>query len=369
MSEVQKPKILNTTQQLMAGRIFGAPDHSEPKKADLHSLGLDRLDEMGLQLYTAGGPAQQSRMIRDKRKSLNRALLYSYQAAFVKKVYQFGEEPPLGKTTEIERALINPDKLKMDYDDKILSIGFEADFKPGDIFKWCNTGSYWIIRLQDLDELAYFRGDIRRCDYTIAWEDSEGNVQRTYAAIRGPVETKINYIQKHQISVDTPNYSLNIYMPKNKYTLEYFKRYAKFYLQEVAEGDTNVCWRVEAIDSISTPGILEVTAVEYYSNEMEDDLEKNIAGGLVVKHVEPEVTDTVNTIVGNTFIKPKMEYEYYFNGALRMKWSFDSKLPIKAYLNNDDIRRIKIKWMANYSGQFDLNYGDYSKTIVVESLF
>jgi hypothetical protein len=82
----------------------------------------------------------------------------------------------------------------MDYDDKILSIGFESNFKPGDIFEWCNTGTHWIIRLQDLQELAYFRGDIRRCDYTIAWEDSKGKVQRTYAAIRGPVETKINYI-------------------------------------------------------------------------------------------------------------------------------------------------------------------------------
>ena len=149
MSEVQKPKILNTAQQLMAGRIFGASDRTEPKKADLKSLGLDRLDEMGLQLYAAGGPGQQSRMIRDKRKSLNRALLYSYQSAFVKKVYQFGEEPPMTQTNEIERALINPDKLKMDYDDKIISIGFESGFKSGDIFEWLNTGTHWIIKLQN----------------------------------------------------------------------------------------------------------------------------------------------------------------------------------------------------------------------------
>jgi hypothetical protein len=48
--------------------------------------------------------------------------------------------------------------------------------------------------------------------------------------VRGPVETKINFIQKHGISVDNPNHTLNILMPKNKATLEYFKRYAKFYL-------------------------------------------------------------------------------------------------------------------------------------------
>jgi hypothetical protein len=44
----------------------------------------------------------------------------------------------------------------------------------------------------------------------------------TYVALRGPVETKINYIQKHGISVDTPNYSLNMLIPLNDATLKYF---------------------------------------------------------------------------------------------------------------------------------------------------
>ncbi len=356
-------RILNTAQQLLAGRIYGVSDHGK----HVPDQPIDRLNDMTQQLYAAGGPSQQSRMIRDKRKTLNRALLYSYQSAFVRKVYVEGDQ--FVKDENTHRALINPDKLKMDYDDKMLSIGFEAGYKQGDVFEWMNTGSYWIIRLQDLDELAYFRGDIRRCDYTIAWEDQEGNVHRTYAAIRGPVETKINYIQKHQISVDTPNHSLNIYMPKNKDTLEYFRRYAKFYLQEIEEGEQNICWRVEAIDPISTPGILEVTAVEYYANETEDDLENGIAGALAVKHVEPEVEETYNTIVGKTFIKPKIKEEYYFDGPLRAHWEYDDKLPIKVKVSDEDIRRITLQWVSNFSGQFELKYGDYSKTIVVESLF
>jgi hypothetical protein len=81
----------------------------------------------------------------------------------------------------------------MDYDDKILSVGFEHNFKCGDVFKWIGTNTYWLIYLQDLTELAYFRGDIRKCSYEIAWEDENGK-HSTYAAIRGPVETKIDYI-------------------------------------------------------------------------------------------------------------------------------------------------------------------------------
>jgi hypothetical protein len=75
--------------------------------------------------------------------------------------------------------------------------------------------------LQDLTELAYFRGDIRKCNYEIAWEDEDGK-HSAYAAIRGPVETKINFIQKHGVSIDTPNHSLNILMPKSESAVKYF---------------------------------------------------------------------------------------------------------------------------------------------------
>lgn len=94
-------------------------------------------------------------MIKDKRESLDHAVLYSYQGAKVKKL----------NSDNMYRALINSNKLKQDYDDKILSVGFEAEFKPGDVFEWVNTGTYWLIYLQELTELAYFRGDIRKCSY------------------------------------------------------------------------------------------------------------------------------------------------------------------------------------------------------------
>jgi hypothetical protein len=41
--------------------------------------------------------------------------------------------------------------------------------------------------------LAYFYGNIRKCSYQIAWTDEDG-YHSTFAAVRGPVETKINFI-------------------------------------------------------------------------------------------------------------------------------------------------------------------------------
>ena len=315
---------------------------------------IEGIEHQSVRLRQHGGNIQQERMIRDKRRSLDRAVWNSYQAAEVVKIDATDRKPV--------RALINPNKLKQDYDDKILSIGFEYDFNSGDIFEWLGTGTYWLVYLQDLTELAYFRGDIRKCSYQIAWEDEDGT-HTTYAAIRGPVETKINYIQKHGISVDTPNYSLSIIMPLNEYTKKYFTRYNKFYLQ----GD-ETCWRVEAIDHISTPGILEVVAVEYYANETEDDIDNGIVGGLIENIKDPNEGKPME-IVGDTFIKVKKTYDYYFDGTAAATWSVDAQYPVILTPDSEDPRKVSIKWNSSYCGQFDLHYGEYSKTIVVESLF
>lgn len=330
----------------------------EPERLDANIKGIP---DQYTRLQFHGGNLQQERMIKDKRRSLNRALWYSYQAAQVLRTDAEYKKPV--------RALINPNKLKQDYDDKIISIGYEYNFKPGDVFEWIGTNTHWLIYLQDLTELAYFRGDIRKCSYEIAWQDEDGE-HSTYVALRGPVETKINYIQKHGISVDTPNYSLNMLIPLNDATLKYFQRYSKFYLQsDTNEYMNNVCWRVEAIDWLSTPGILEVAAVEYYANETEDDIENGIVGGLIVKPANPNDEEVEEAIIGETFIKPKKEYEFYFNGGLYLDWEIDKKYPVSIIVDEMDPKRIKLKWNSSYSGQFDLVYGSYVKTVVVESLF
>lgn len=310
------------------------------------------------QFTQRGGYHQQERMIKDKRRSLDKATLYSYQAADVRDIN--------AKILNTYRALINPNKLKQDYDDKIVSVGFEARFQPGTVFEWVGTHTYWLVYLQDLTELAYFRGDIRKCSYEIAWKD-DGGEHKTHAAIRGPVETKINFIQKHGISVDEPNYSLNILMPKNEETLKYFTRYSKFYLQNDPVQENKICWRVEAVDWISMPGVLEINAVEYYSNKVEDDIENGIVGGLVVEEKNPNTEEVEDAITGETFIKPKKRYRYQFTGSMISDWKIKTDLPLQCW--EIDEHCIELMWLKPVSGQFTLSYGDFEKVIVVESLF
>ena len=312
---------------------------------------LNGLQLMKTRIDYQGGADQQARMIKDKRRSLDKALLYSYQGAQIKRI---GEDV-------VVRGLINPNQIKQDYDEKILSIGNEYGYQPGDIFEWVNTGTKWLIYLQELTELAYFRGNIRKCSYEISWEDDNGIRHVTYAAVRGPQEESISHLQKNGISIDLPNYSICLLLPNNLEILEQFQRYNKFYLQGLTGSDSKICWRVEAINSISTPNILEVYASEYYSNKMEDDTENGIVGGLISK---PE--EIVSDIQGDTFIKPRKTYTYKYTGTEHSNWEFDNSLPIETITDNQEI---SIKWLKNYSGQFILRYGSSEKTIVVESLF
>lgn len=312
------------------------------------------LDLMRARLEFRGGAAQQDRMIKDKRKTLDKVILYSYQGALVQKI-DSNEQVP---------ALINPNKVKQDYDDKIISISYEYGFSVGTVFEWANTNTRWLIYLQDLTELAYFKGDIRKCNYKINWLDSEDKeiTHSVYAAIRGPVETRIEYLQKNDISLDKPNHSLNLLIPATKEALEHFRKYSKFYIQPQPEGDQTICWRVEATDTISMPGIIELTAVEYYINEDKDDTDQ----GLVDTWVEPIPQPQDSGIVGEIFIKPKMTYTYIYNGTEIPNWSYDTRLPLEVQIDGN---QLTLKWKTTYTGQFVLTCADQSKTIVVESLF
>ena len=119
---------------------------------------MSERDNLTVRLSYLGGKKADDRMALDKLKTLKKALLYSYQA----------ETAILSDGREF-RCLINPDKLKNDYDNKIISIPYydiclnkekqnlptwkaeeEIGLKVGDVFEWKETGTRWIIYLQYL---------------------------------------------------------------------------------------------------------------------------------------------------------------------------------------------------------------------------
>ena len=321
---------------------------------------MKNLNNMFNRLQNRGGSAQQDRMIKDKQSSFERAVQYSYQGAQVQLIH----------SENIAPALMNPNKLLADYDEKTISVDYRHGFKTGDVFRWINPSknngdTYWLVYLQDLTELAYFKADVRRCSYLIKWQTNNQEYS-TYVAIKGPKEQKIKSVSKSQFNMDLPSYTITLLIPKNEETIKQFTRYAKFYLQGLVENEVSICWRVEAVDSISLPGLLEVHAREFYANDDEDDIANGIVGGLIEPIIDDIQINRENEgIVGDNFIKPGFTYTYIGLGETAL-WQYDSSLPITAEIDKNSI---SLKWDASYSGQFILSYGDKIKTIIVESLF
>lgn len=330
----------------------------------------NNLKLMGTRLEFQGGIKQEARMIKDKYKTFQKALIYSYQGVDAQIIQKYTKCELLEDQPEY-RALINPDKTKQDYDDKIVSIDYASGLEPGDIFEWKNTATYWIVYLRALTEDSYFRGEIRRCRFKLKFRDKDGIPTETYVAIRGPVETVIESIQKNQVRIDEPNWSLNILLPRNEKTLAAFDRYKEFLFQGKS-------WRVEAVDSISMENIIELNAQEYYIDRDRDDVENELKDGLVVEPIDP----TPETLIeGPTFIKPKLEYTYSTvapGGEWKAVLPPSDVCPAPVTITPDGETSIKVTWNKTTSGQFKLiwTFKDSAdrvftdeKLIVVESLF
>lgn len=327
---------------------------------------LSNLELMRKRLEYHGGIKQEDRMIKDKWRSFQKSLVYSYQGADVRLVQKFNNCAQL-QEQPIYRALINPDKTKQDYDDKILSIDYDTNFGPGDVFNWIGTNTNWIIYLQALTEDAYFRGGVRQCKYVIKFKNEAGEVCETWAAIRGPVETQIESFQKSQIRVDRPNLSLNILMPLNEDTKFAFDRYDRFLFAGRA-------WQVQAPDEISMKNVLEINAQEYYIDKDEDDIVNEIADAFEIVPVDPnEGNGNELQIAGPTFIKPRIAETYTAPSANGI-WRIESDRPV-CLTPSIDSSTVSLMWNPSTSGQFKLFWSSedasitLTKVIVVESLF
>ena len=99
-----------------------------------------------------------------------------------------------------------------------------------------------------------------------------------------------------------------------------------------------------------------------------DNIDAGIVDGFIQDIKDPNA-DQLEYIVGDTFIKVKKEYHYQFNGDYNGEWQVDSKYPVILTVDKENPQKVILKWDSTYSGQFELQYGIYNKTIVVESMF
>ena len=318
---------------------------------------MDALNHLNTRLRYQGGN-QEERMTQDKLRSLKKALLYSYQSQTIE----------LNDGRQF-RCLINPDKNKPDYDDKILSIpqkdiclnevpapqgktseGLqEIGLKSGDTFLWNSTNTHWIVYLQRLEEKAYFKAEIRKCETKI-----EVNGKEYWIYLRGPVETKIPWNQKKGIIWNNVNYSEVIYITKDENTLNYFHRFTKVKI------DNNM-WEVQAVDPYFSEGLIEISLKEDYNNsieEMENEMRKQIE--------EPAPIEGEPWIEVPAAIKPLETIECNIINAEGGRWEVQKTKIIKTLEQND--KTITIQILTSRQNIFTLSYIKDDKVLVTREI-
>ena len=302
---------------------------------------MSALENMKTRLDYNGGIAQIARMNADKLRSLKRAMTASYQAATA--ILADGRE---------FKCLINPDKIKNTYDNKILSIPFEdvclnaskkgttsqgivpINLKAGDVFTWKENGSQWLVYLQRLEETAYFRSEIRKCNKTI---EINGNKYPVY--VRGPEQLTIDWQKGNLEMFNKENYTLLMYITKNEETLDYFHRFTKIEIDGLP-------WEVQAVDSIATEGIIEVSLKETYKNTIEKEIKEE-------EIIIPEKKDIY--IKGFNKTLPYEEYLYEIIGTKDEGiWEISNN---KAKIIGEKNQlQVKIGIITGRSGSFVLRY-------------
>lgn len=326
---------------------------------------VSSLDNMKMRINYNGGGNQQDRMNEDKLRSLKKALLYSYQAATA--ILEDGRE---------FRCLINPDKTKTEYRDKIISIPFEdvclnkdrvgktiegfetIGMKVGDTFEWKEDKTYWLVYLRYEEERAYFRAEIRNCDAEI---EINGKKYRGY--LRGPDGDETVWRTKHNISWVDIDYHAILYITNNEETKDYFYRFKKLKINDKP-------WEVQIVDAISNQGLIMVALKEDFSNELADKmLEKKQESDVQIEQTPDEpifepIKDEEPTpqIIGPQEVYPYDKKKYTIQNACDGYWIVNNEK--KAVIAHQSKKTVTIDFITGRSGDIELIYKRPTEDIV-----
>ena len=297
---------------------------------------MSELDTLKIRLNYNGGIKAESRMQKDKLRTLKKALLYSYQAATA--ILKDGRE---------FRCLINPDKLKNDYDNKIISIPFKdiclnseflgvptslaeepTNIQVGDVFEWKETETHWLVYLRYLEEDSYFRAEIRKCDSVLSFDNKD-----YWVYSRGPIETTIKWGQKSNTVWNNINYSAVVYVGADEDTNK-LKRFSIVKLN----GQN---YEVQVVNRITSGGVIVLYLSEHYTNSIEEQFE-----------IEEDDFIEISLIQGKTEVYPFSTETYYVEGG-DGEWSVDSS---KVSIVEQSEEHLSLEVTSSYSGEFNILY-------------
>lgn len=325
---------------------------------------MSSLDNLKTRINYAGGANQEQRMNSDKLRSLKKALLYSYQ----------GQTAILTDGREF-RCLINHDKLKEDYDDKIISIPYkdiclnrdkiydkthegeeEIGMKVGDTFTWKETNTRWIVIQEILEENAYFRATIRKAEDEVVIDG------KSYYGYLGKWTKGELWHTKGLNSWSEMGYEVVLYITKDETTEKFFHRFQKVEIRDRI-------WEVQMVNDITSDTMLIVYLKETFTNEFDPvtnttDPENTNESGL------EDTSSDAAAIIGSDELYPFDKASYTISNADNGFWHLSNN---KGQIESQTSQEVDITIVSAKSGTIDLIYkrdneDDIVKTITIKSL-
>lgn len=276
----------------------------------------------------------QNRQIENKQKVLKSVIDSSY----------FGAE--VVKNSNEEKKFKVAITLNDSSDgDKTISSFFKDEIKIGDIIYWIKTNTYWLVTNQEYGEIAFFQGRLEQCEnYQIIGPDGKTKV---FANIKVEPDTKVDKFNDSTMKFDTT--TIVIKVPDNKVNNSLFKIESCIQIK-------GFTYRINNIDNISTDGIIVIYAKRDFDNNPTLFVEKE------------KIENDNDYIVGPKEIVPLEEAIYTVSSEIEGTWVISDNTNILKTINNDN--SLKIIWKnTRKRNNFTISYGEYSKEIIVKSLF
>lgn len=307
---------------------------------------MSGLTNMKARIKFQGGANQQDRMISDKLKSLKKALIYSYQSATV------GLFNPITSEYDREfRCLINPNKVNMEIDDKVISIPFEdvqlnaeragttteglveTGIKTGSVVHWKENNTYWLVYYQYLQERAYFRGMMRQCEN----DTLDINGVSHHYFLKGPDDQNLLWQKSSHFIFNDLNKNIEIYISKTREANEFFQRFTKLKIKGKS-------FKVEAVDRLSSEDILTVYLAEDFTDDWNDS-----APSEPVAPIDPAEA----RIIGDYQVYPFDQKNYTVANLAGGSWRINNK---QAVITTQSETSVDIDVVWGKSGEFELQY-------------
>ena len=145
------------------------------------------------------------------------------------------------------------------------------------------------------------------------------------------------------------NHTIQMFITQNKETMDYFHRFNKIMINSEP-------WEVQGVDSISTPGILEVHLKETYNNTPETDIDAAVHAAIDVIEID-EKDETY--IHGPNEVYPYEVHEYQLKNYIGEPgiWKLvNMSRKNMAKLTHADDMGVNVNILTGKSGDLELVY-------------